>query len=68
MLMKLREVLTDTSDDGTETTLPLNITIFPNQVIVRIWWIAAIILLLSGWISYFSLLDRIKKKFKQDLA
>lgn len=62
MLMKLREVLVDVGDDDTEITLPKNITIYPNQVLICIWWIIALIMSIGGWVSYFSLYKKIIKK------
>lgn len=37
VLMKLRETLTDESEDGTEVTVPNGISIYPNNV-VYFWW------------------------------
>jgi hypothetical protein len=48
-LMKIREVVLDDSSSGTSVTLPANISWYPNQWLMLIWWSVTGILLVVGW-------------------
>ncbi|HBI16718.1 MAG TPA: hypothetical protein DDY52_00970 [Candidatus Moranbacteria bacterium] len=48
-LMKIREVVLDSSQNGTSVTLPDAITWFPYQWGMFIWWWASIIVSIGGW-------------------
>ncbi len=48
-LMKIREVVLDNSSSGTSVTLPANISWYPNQWLMLIWWSVTGSLLVVGW-------------------
>ena len=48
MVMKVREVVLDEGSDGTVVTMPANITWFPNQFAVLVWWVLTVVGLTVG--------------------
>lgn len=56
-LMKIREVVLDNSSSGTSVTLPTNITWFPFQWGMLIWWWASILIATGGWFLVFKSSD-----------
>jgi len=52
-LMKVREVVLDNSSSGTEVTCPANISWFPNQWPILIWWIATVLLGIAAGIAFY---------------
>lgn len=53
VLMKLRESLTDSSENGTSVTIPNGISIYPNNV-AYFWWITiSFISAIFFWIAWY---------------
>lgn len=50
-LMKIREVLLDQGESGTDVTLPKNITIFPFQWLFLISYLVTLIIAAACWIA-----------------
>lgn len=57
VLMKLRETLTDTSEDGTEVTVPEGISIYPNNLAYCLWSIFSGILAIVSWFFFYVYID-----------
>lgn len=56
ILMKLRESLTDSSEDGTVVTIPDGISIYPNNVAFFWWGLASVILACTFWLRFVYLI------------
>ena len=52
VLMKLRESLTDTNDNGVNVIVPAGISIYPNNVMYFWWGMLSFLLALVFWILY----------------
>lgn len=57
VLMKLRETLTDTSENGTKVTVPDGISIYPNNLVYCLWSIFSGILAFVFWLFFFIYID-----------
>lgn len=56
ILMKLRESLTDSSEDGTVVTIPDGISIYPNNVAFFWWGLLSFILACAFWLRFVYLI------------
>jgi hypothetical protein len=54
-LMKIREVVLDNSSSGTSVTHPNNISWYPNQLAIFIWWALTVIIGVVAVIFWFIL-------------
>lgn len=50
-LMKIREVVLDSSSSGTSVTTPAWISLYPNQRAMAAWWILSVVFLFIGWVA-----------------
>lgn len=57
VLMKLRETLTDESEDGTEVTVPNGISIYPNNVVYFWWGAISILASCAFWFLWLFVMD-----------